>query len=1137
VHLKSVTLKGFKSFPDRTRLEFDPGVSVVVGPNGSGKSNVTDAILWALGEQRPLAIRGQSMQDVIFGGGRGVQARDAAEVELVLDNSDGTVDLPVGEISVIRRLDRAGEGGYRLNGARCRLTDVQEVLSDTGLGKEAHSVISQGRVEGIVTSKPKDRRLLIEEAAGLGKHRKRRRRAQLKLERTRANLDQALLVEQEARKQLGPLKRQAEAAELHERLERQTVEARWELVRDGLRARRAGLALAQAETTAARAERDALQAELDGVVAERREAEEALAQQAQRRDRLASRSRRVASAADRIEGRVERVADRRGVLGERIERRREALAELEAAAAHDRPDEVGASRIAALEEELERLDRERRETTQREVAVLEEARVAAEAGVAAARAAAEEVRARGRAAEERAEAVRARRRSLEQAVEQARRDAASVGAQLAAANQFLRGAGGVASGRRGGRPGRPGAAEPTALGDGLRVEEGYELPVAAALDGRLGAAIAADPAAARELLDRAGRDGVRVLLDDPDRAAGTGAAVDGPGKDDPGTGDGAADGGPDAGAGPVPGATAAADPAPLPGAAPLAPRVSGTPGAVAIARRALADAWLVEALPDAAPDGFAGTLVTEDGHVWRVGAGELGRSPQGGEERVLAERNRRDRLVGESEAAARAERTAVLAVEALRDDLAGADRDREAAEQASREARRAVVDAEEALRDADRAIGRRQLAPDEGPTAVRRAQIVGELQAERRTAERLTRERAERDERVRALEEALAADLRIEPVGQRMTDLLLEALRVVRERAAVLERAVQDDRAAGDDVAGRLRSCAQREADLATRLRRTADRVTAGEVAFQRARDQEAEILVELQGLAERLGLPPEPAEDALDEETAQGLRDRIARLIRRREQLGPVNPLATEAYEEAREHVETLEAQRTDLETALRELRAFVRDTDRQIRETFEQTFDACARNFEELAEHVFPGGRGRLRLVRESPDGDGDDADGEPQPADASGPGRDLDDADQDAVDRDEDLGVEIEITPAGKQMKRLTLMSGGEKTMTAIAFLFSVFLAKPSPFYVLDEVEAALDDLNIDRFLQLLRRYRDRAQFIVVTHQKRTMDVADALYGVSMGGDGVSKVVSRRLEHGPGHPGRAEPLPGLVDRSAPG
>src|ERR671936_925355 len=277
MHLKSLILKGFKSFPDRTKLDFAPGVSVVVGPNGSGKSNVTDAVLWAMGEQSPLAVRGQSMQDVIFGGGRGVQARSAAEVEIVLDNAGGQIDLPMGEISIVRKLDRNGEGEYRLNGARCRLVDVLEVLSDTGLGKEMHSVVSQGRVEHIVTSKPRDRRLLIEEAAGLGKHRKRRRRAQLKLERTQDNLDRALDVEREARSRLRPLKRQAEAAELHERIERQSLEARLELASDEVRARRAELASAEAEASSARAERDGAEELLTAVARRREAAEEAFA--------------------------------------------------------------------------------------------------------------------------------------------------------------------------------------------------------------------------------------------------------------------------------------------------------------------------------------------------------------------------------------------------------------------------------------------------------------------------------------------------------------------------------------------------------------------------------------------------------------------------------------------------------------------------------------------------------------------------------------------------------------------------------------------------------------------------------------------------------------------------------------------
>src|ERR671925_1491925 len=234
MHLRSITLKGFKSFPDRTRLEFGPGVSVIVGPNGSGKSNITDAVLWALGEQSPLAVRGQTMKDVIFAGGHGVKGAAAAEVEVVIDNASRRLRSDFSEISIVRRLDRSGEGEYRLNGARCRLVDVIEVLSDSGLGKEMHSVVSQGRVEAIVHSKPIDRTSLIEEAAGLGKHRKRRRRAQLKLERTQDNLSRALDVEREARSRLRPLKRQAEAAELHARLERQGLELRARLTDDSL---------------------------------------------------------------------------------------------------------------------------------------------------------------------------------------------------------------------------------------------------------------------------------------------------------------------------------------------------------------------------------------------------------------------------------------------------------------------------------------------------------------------------------------------------------------------------------------------------------------------------------------------------------------------------------------------------------------------------------------------------------------------------------------------------------------------------------------------------------------------------------------------------------------------------------------
>src|SRR6059058_4637912 len=372
MHLRSIALKGFKSFPDRTRLDFTPGVSVIVGPNGSGKSNITDAVLWALGEQSPLAVRGQSMQDVIFGGGRGVQARGEAEVELILDNDAGSDDLPMSEISIVRKLDRSGEGEYRLNGARCRLVDVIEVLSDTGLGKEMHSVVSQGRVEAIIHSKPRDRRMLIEEAAGLGKHRKRRRRAQLKLERTQDNLDRALDVEREARSHLRPLKRQAEAAQLHERLERQSLEARLELARDDVRGARADLAQAESKSAAARSERD--QAErLLAAVAERREAaEEAFAAQSRLREELQGRLFGARSAAERIGIRLERARDQAHSAAERRERRGAQLALLEEQLrSSERPADPD-GRVAELEQELAGLEEARERRLGDQLAELEE---------------------------------------------------------------------------------------------------------------------------------------------------------------------------------------------------------------------------------------------------------------------------------------------------------------------------------------------------------------------------------------------------------------------------------------------------------------------------------------------------------------------------------------------------------------------------------------------------------------------------------------------------------------------------------------------------------------------------------------------------------------------------------------------
>jgi chromosome segregation protein len=1106
VHLKSLTLKGFKSFPDRTRLDFGPGVSVVVGPNGSGKSNVTDAVLWAMGEQSPLAVRGQSMQDVIFGGGRGVQARSSAEVEIVLDNSDGTVGLPLSEISILRRLDRSGEGEYRLNGARCRLGDVIEVLSDTGLGKETHSVISQGRVEAIVTSKPRDRRLLIEEAAGLGKHRKRRRRAQLKLERTQENLDRALDVEREARSRLRPLKRQAEAAELHERLERQMLEARLQLAHDALRTRRLELVGAETRVQAARSARAEIESGLQAIVQRRGQAERSLSERSERHDALARRVFQTRAAQERLELRHEQAVGAAEGLAERIARVQRELEVLEATveqhesgASEGDAGEGGGGRIGGLEDQLEELERERERELERELAELAQNQQQAAAEAAELGDALTEARRAREQADALADAARGGLREAEREVEAARREAARVGAELAAVNQFLRshtGASAVSS-----SPGSRGDAGPRALSEILQVKPGYELALAAALGGRLDAALVPDMAGASALLDRAGPDGAAALL------AGAGLEADAAGEEAGGTFHGA-------------------KVAPAPGALPLIELVRGPRAAVALAERLLAGAWVLERLEDL-PEDFAGIAVTVHGRVWFGAWGEVRQVTEGGAERVLARRNEREQLLSATAAAVAAEHVARTAAERADEHAHTADSAREQADAALREAERRHARAVEQERHVAWLIEQRRAAPEQGPLAVRRAELLGELAAERRQAERLQRERVERLRRLEQLRSQRATDVDLEPLAERLAVALRRAGEAIAGRVLELEEELARDRAAGEQMAAELRACAAEEAEMQVRLRTEGEAVTVAEVSAQRLRDQTAEAELELRTVAERLELPAPGEElEALDEEQKQVLDARLERLRRRREQLGPVNPLAQEEYAEALAHVEELEARRTDLETALRELRTLIRDTDRQIHETFQATFEAAARNFEELARDVFPGGGGRLRLVQDAPV-PRSVLGGQPAPR-AADTGEDgADSAGEAAAEReaeaeaeregdgeDELLGVEIEITPAGKSTKRLSLLSGGEKSMTALAFLFAVFLARPCPFYIMDEVEAALDDLNLDRFLALLRRYADRAQFIVITHQKRTMEAADWLYGVSMAGNGVSKVLSRRL-----------------------
>ena len=1070
MYLKSIDLKGFKSFPDRTRLEFGPGTSVIVGPNGSGKSNVTDAVLWALGEQSPMAVRGQSMQDVIFGGAPGRQASSSASVELVLDDSENLLGFGP-EVSIFRRLDRNGEGEYRLGGVKCRLIDVLEVLSDTGLGKEMHSVISQGRVEAIVTSKPRDRRLLIEEAAGLGKHRKRRRRAQLKLGHTQDNLDRALDIEREARSRLKPLKRQAEAAELHERLYRQTLETRWELGRDELRARREEAQLAGDEAAKARAARQELQQELEAVAARRGKAEEALAARSSEREELSRRSFAAQSSADRTGYRADAVRASGETVASRLQNSQERLAALTEEAAQDRPDPEAEARIAELSRELQALERDHEAELGRQLTELEKQRTAAAEREAEQLLRVEAAKTAREEAEAAHELARQAVRDAERLVDNARREAARVGGELAGVNQFLRS-----------HQSAPGGGQ--SLADSLTVTSGYELAVAAALDGRLGAAVVDTRAAGEALLDKAGRDGGRALVLGPGERGGTGSA---------------------------------AAPA-VSGAVLLHQHVSGDPRTVAIARVLLRDVWVVDDLTAVSAD-FSGVAVTRAGRVFSGSTGELRQAAAVGEERVLAERNRRDQLVAASEAAVQAEHALKFEVELAAARVGELDAAREAAVAAHRAAVHARDEVAEDQRRLVAAIARRRSAPDEGPNAGRRAQLQAEVRAEQARTERADRERSERLGRIARLQAGIARDQQLGPAIAGIHEALQELVLAIGERKREFDAALSADREAGESVAAELRACAQAEAGIQTRLHAAGESLTTAEVRSQRSRDQADDAEATLRSLALELELEPEAATEALPDHERAELRSRLERLAKRREQLGPVNPLAQDEYAQALARVEELEAQRTDLETALRELEGLIKDTDRQIRETFEETFEAAAANFEQLVGRVFPGGSGRLRLVS---DGDtpapvigGQKLDDAEDQSDAEGGADGGADGEEQTEESAEDLlGVEIEITPAGKAMKRLTLLSGGEKSMTALAFLFAVFLAKPCPFYIMDEVEAALDDLNITRFLDLLDTYSERAQFIVVTHQKRTMEAADSLYGVSMGGDGISKVISRRL-----------------------
>ncbi len=1045
MYLKAINLKGFKSFPDRTRLTFSPGVSVIVGPNGSGKSNITDAVLWALGEQSPSAIRGQQMRDVIFAGGNGQGARRFAEVEVVIDNSEGRAASEFSEISISRRIERNGDGEYRLNGARCRLVDIVEALSDTNMGREAHSVISQGKVEEIVSSKPRDRRMLIEEAAGLGKHRKRRHSAQLKLDRTRDNLERAFDVEREARSRLRPLKRQAEAAERTAKLMRQSNELRAKIVADDLRAQQGELSAAEAKLAEVRARRDSVEKRFEEVRARRTAIEERIAAGEEGRRRHGELLAEARAATERVRARAESLdhseRDLRSALGER---------QLRLEALDTEPDEgAGAARVVELEAELAKLGADSSEEGARLRRDAEEAegrRAAAKAALEPLERAEEEASAALRQATQLHEGARAEAQKASERRATLAGELAAVEAKLAAAAV---------------------EGEHEALAGMLETGSGLERAVSAVLGERLRASIVGSVGEGQQRI--AGADGAaRALI-----ASG--------------------------------GAKRAGD-EPKDGARRLLDLIEARGDAAPITERLLADAWLVDEI-DGLAEGFTGVAVTVDGECYDAAAGEIRRLPKEGTDPALAARSEREELASRLSQREQTHERATNDLERAESALAES-RTREGESQgALREARRAL---DEAAEEANRTtwLAERQAergGEASGSGAIQRAKLEAELAAERRHAEVAARAQEKRLSDREELERRISLESETLPALARARDALRRLGEQLEARAASL---TADEGDGGGEIAAELRECSQQEFGLQGELREASEAMTVVEVEATQLRGHRDESTAELERVGAALGEQLGAAAEALDDEEREGIEARLAKLGRNREQIGPVNPLAEREYAEAREHLTELAEQRKDLEKAIGELRALIRRTDREIAAAFEETFEATARGFEEMVAELFPGGGGRLRRVNvgprpfagQAPEGDEEEGEGA--------------DPDEELAPPDEDGGVEIEVTPAGKSTRRLSLLSGGEKSLVALAFVFAVLMARPCPFYILDEVEAALDDINIDRFLRLVRRFSERSQFIVVTHQKRTMDAADILYGVSMGGDGVTKVVSRKL-----------------------
>ena len=1171
MYLKSLTLKGFKSFADKGVMQLEQGVTVVVGPNGSGKSNISDAVLWVLGEQSAKQLRGQAMEDVIFAGSSARQPVGVAEVDLVLDNSDGTLPLEFTEVTVTRRMYRNGESEYLINNAPTRLMDIQDLLSDSGLGRDTHSIISQGRLDEVLNSRPEERRALIEEAAGVLKHKKRKERALRKLTAMDAHLERARDIATEIDRQLRPLERQASKAQQHAGLVAELRELDLTLAVDDLRslqgtwdelAKRekeadADIDLSRYRLAEKERELEKFQALLEekglfvGDLGEQRrrmqsilerldaglllleeKGKNLIARLSELRQKLHQSETRCATRGGELElltsQRGDTDARLKALYGQLNELRREAEAVRKARIAAD--DDL--ARITAdIRRHRKLLEDDRAESSKAEQALsafaletellteragqIAEQRNNAQTTLSARRGRLEaltgqlshkrrEIALADSDVDRRVRVLDSRRKELE-----VRRD------RLAEARAESRGLEEVDRAFESASPALawalakrdlPGIVGPIA--EVVRAPEDYEALVERLLGADLFGLLVKDSAAAASIAAelRTHTEGEIALV-------------------------------------PVSGSRSQLLGTPATGAR-LLDRLDCDDAVRPAVEALLGDVFVVDsieaALSAATSDKTGARFATTEGAVvWPNGKLTIG-TQVSDTEGVLARKRRINELhdtmialtaaVGEAESdhadaeealgAAQqdaldlSQKTAALTGEhdSMLEEVGRLEQQLTTLDtEASGVGRRISDIGERTAKDrpslatlAERIVATNaELERLEEASAVSREQRDARFREESATSERLSTCQveiatvSEREVHLKRQVNTILAELKEleDTVTQsRDTEISLELLRqriqplhdlytVLQERAEHWAHKLKDRARFEQADSESLRETIHGAQDAVKLVQSEIDEKNASASDLRVEKGQlEVQVNQAVRRIVEELGIPIETALAAEAVDSRTSAEDRAHRLRKQISNLGPVNPIAMEEFGSLKNRREFMGSQIEDLDSSRKSLQKVVAAIDRKMRDRFLETFEEVDRHFQQIFGVLFPGGTSQLQLT---------------------------------APEDPEATGVEVIAQPRGKKLAKMSLLSGGEKSLTALALLFAVYRTRPCPFYILDEVEAALDDTNLRRFIAFTDSMRHHTQFIVVTHQRRTMEMADVLYGVSMQADGVSKVVSQKLD----------------------